>query len=133
MDRYYYTTIARELVEHRQMAFISGARQVGKTTLAKQISQNFQKTLYLNWDDTEHRLLILGDTPPLIEALGLNQLNTDCPLLILDEIHKYSQWKSFLKGLFDRFEGKIAMLVTGSARLDIFKKGGDSLLVQADS
>ncbi len=126
MDRYYYTIIARELVEHRQMAFISGARQVGKTTLAKQISQNFQTTLYLNWDDTSHRLLILGETAGLIEALGLNQLKTTVPLLVLDEIHKYSKWKSFLKGLFDRFEGRVAILVTGSARLD--KKGGDSLM-----
>jgi hypothetical protein len=110
------------------MAFVSGARQVGKTTLAKQMSQHFQATLYLNWDDTEHRLLILGETSALVEALGLNQLKTHSPLLILDEIHKYSHWKSFLKGLFDRFEGQLAILVTGSARMDIYKKGGDSLM-----
>ena len=128
MDRYYNTIIGRELSEHRQMAFVSGARQVGKTTLAKQISQSFQTTLYLNWDDTEHRFLILGDTAHLIEALGLNQLKTHIPLLVLDEIHKYAHWKSFLKGLFDRFEGKVAFLITGSARMDIFKKGGDSLM-----
>jgi len=115
MDRYYHTLLNNELVENRQMAFVSGARPVGKTTLAKQISQLFQSALYLNWDDTEHRQLILGETKDLVETLGLNQLQTSPPLLILDEIHKYSQWKTFLKGLFDRFEGKLAILVTGSA------------------
>ena len=128
MDRYYHTVLANELAENRQMAFVSGARQVGKTTLAKQIGQLFQSTFYLNWDDIEHRQLILAETKVLVEALGLNQLQTRPPLLILDEIHKYRNWKTFLKGLFDRFEGQLAILVTGSARLDVFKKGGDSLM-----
>jgi len=128
MDRYYHAILANELVEHRQMAFVSGARQVGKTTLAKQISQYFQPTVYLNWDAIEHRQIILGETATLVDMLGLNQLSAHSPLLILDEIHKYSQWKLFLKGLFDRFEGQLAILITGSARLDVFKKGGDSLM-----
>jgi len=128
MDRYYHTILADELMAHRQMALVSGARQVGKTTLAKQISQYFQPTVYLNWDDIEHRQIILGKTATLVEKLGLNQLSTQVPLLILDEIHKYRDWKNFLKGLFDRFEGQLAMLITGSARLDVFKTGGDSLM-----
>ncbi len=107
------------------MVFVSGARQVGKTTLAKQIAQNFSVAIYLNWDDIEHRQIILGD---LVDLLGLNQLNTGLPLLILDELHKFADWKSFLKGLFDRFEGRLAILVTGSARMDVFRKGGDSLM-----
>jgi uncharacterized protein len=128
MDRYYHAILANELVEHRQMTFVSGARQVGKTTLAKQISQYFQPTVYLNWDAIEHRQIILGETATLVEMLGLNQLSAHTPLLILDEIHKYYHWKLFLKGLFDRFEGQLAILITGSARLDVFKKGGDSLM-----
>lgn len=128
MERYYHAILAHELTEHRQMAFVSGARQVGKTTLAKQISQHFQPTLYLNWDDLEHRQIILAKTASLIDQLGLNQLSTHTPLLVLDEIHKYPHWKQFLKGLFDRFAGQLAILITGSARLDIFKAGGDSLM-----
>ena len=128
MDRYYHTILANELTKHRQMAFVSGARQVGKTTLAKQISQHFQHAVYLNWDDIEHRQIILGETATLVEILGLNRLSAHTPLLILDEIHKYSHWKLFLKGLFDRFEKQLAILITGSARLDVFKKGGDSLM-----
>ncbi len=128
MDRHYHRILASSLIEHRQMAFVSGARQVGKTTLAKQISQNFSAATYLNWDDIEHRQIILGDMANLVDILGLNQLNSDLPLLILDEIHKFPDWKSFLKGLFDRFEGKLAILVTGSARMNVFRKGGDSLM-----
>jgi len=128
MDRYYQAFLATELVEHRQMAFVSGARQVGKTTLSQQIAQQFKISNYLNWDNIEHRQLILGDNKMLVEHFGLNQLKTASPLLILDEIHKYSQWKQFLKGLFDQFSGQIAILVTGSARMDIFRKGGDSLM-----
>jgi predicted AAA+ superfamily ATPase len=109
MDRYYHTFLGNELAENRQMAFVSGARLVGKTTLAKQIGQLFQSTFYLNWDDIEHRQLILAETNRLVEALGLNQLQTRPPLLILDEIHKYRNWKTFLKGLFDRFEGQLAI------------------------
>jgi predicted AAA+ superfamily ATPase len=125
MDRHYHRVLVSSLVEHRQMVFVSGARQVGKTTLAKQIGENFSVAIYLNWDDIEHRQIILGD---LVEILGLNQLNTGLPLLILDELHKFADWKSFLKGLFDRFEGRLAILVTGSARMDVFRKGGDSLM-----
>jgi len=125
MDRHYHRFLASSLIEHRQMVFVSGARQVGKTTLAKQIAQKFSAATYLNWDDLEHRQIILGN---LVEILGLNQLNNDLPLLILDEIHKFPDWKYFLKGLFDRFEGKLAILVTGSARMDVFRKGGDSLM-----
>jgi len=127
MDRYYQAILAHELTEHRQMAFVSGGRQVGKTTLAKQISEYFQPTLYLNWDDLEHRQIILAKIATLIEKLELNQLSTHTPLLILDEIHKHPHWKPFLKGLFDRFAGQLAILITGSARLDVFKAGGDSL------
>jgi len=83
---------------------------------------------YLNWDDIEHRQILLGETKTLVDMLGLNQLSAHTPLLILDEIHKYAHWKLFLKGLFDRFEGQLAILITGSARLDVFKKGGDSLM-----
>lgn len=128
MDRHYHRFLASSLVEHRQMAFVSGARQVGKTTLAKQIAENFSMAIYLNWDDIEHRQIILGDMANLVDLLGLNQLNSGLPLLILDEIHKFSDWKSFLKGLFDRFESRLAILVTGSARMDVFRKDGDSLM-----
>ena len=47
---------------------------------------------------------------------------------MFDEIHKYGKWKNFLKGFFDLYEKKSKIIVTGSARLNIYKKGGDSLM-----
>ena len=96
------------------MAFIGGPRQVGKTTLARQIIKN--KSSYLNWDNVEHRYSIIR-----------NQLPTHLNELIFDEIHKSKNWRSFIKGFYDIYGDKIKVIVTGSARLDHFKKGGDSL------
>ena len=49
-------------------------------------------------------------------------------LVVLDEIHKYARWKNYLKGLYDQYKDEFRFLVTGSGRLELFKKGGDSLL-----
>lgn len=102
-----------------KMVFICGPRQVGKTTLSKQIGHKFfpDKYHYLNWDDREDRKYIIG---------GLLPGGKD--LLIFDEIHKYRNWKNYLKGEYDKYKDKFKVLVTGSARLDIYRKGGDSLL-----
>ncbi len=102
-----------------KMVFISGPRQVGKTTLANQIAENFfpNKYAYLNWDNREDRKTILN---------GIFQ--ADKKLFIFDEIHKYKNWKNYLKGEYDKYKEKFQILVTGSARLDIYKRGGDSLL-----
>lgn len=99
------------------MVFIAGPRQCGKTTLAQHIMTQFDNPLYLNWDDTEHRDLILK-----------RQWSDKNKLLVFDEIHKYPLWKNWLKGLYDTQKDKHKILVTGSARLDIYKKGGDSML-----
>lgn len=102
-----------------KMVFISGPRQVGKTTLAKLIGErSFSgKYEYLNWDNRQDRKNILNDV-----------LSAEKKLLILDEIHKYKNWKNYLKGEYDKHKEKFHILVTGSARLDIYRKGGDSLL-----
>jgi len=127
MQRLYSKQISAELFQNRQMLFVSGPRQVGKTTLSKQLCQNHNGH-YLNWDDVDHRQLILAGTNTLISTLGLDQLRAEKPLLVFDELHKYRHWKDFLKGFYDRYEQQLHILVTGSARLDIFNKGGDSLM-----
>ncbi|MEA3369471.1 MAG: ATP-binding protein [Candidatus Ratteibacteria bacterium] len=102
-----------------KMVFISGPRQIGKTTLAKQISNKFfpGKYAYLNWDNRQDRKLILNESFP-----------ADKDLIVFDEIHKYRKWKNYLKGEYDKHKQEFQILVTGSARLDVYKKGGDSLL-----
>jgi hypothetical protein len=96
------------------MVFLGGPRQVGKTTLARSLLGRTTRG-YLGWDIDEHREQILRRELPPVK------------FLVLDEIHKYRQWRNFLKGLFDAGPRDRRILVTGSARLDLYRRGGDSL------
>jgi predicted AAA+ superfamily ATPase len=98
------------------MVFLAGPRQAGKTYLAKAIAQHFIDPLYLNHDLAEHRTII-----------GQKSWLPRTDLLILDELHKMPEWKNYLKGLFDTKPPHLKLLITGSARLDIFHQSGDSL------
>jgi predicted AAA+ superfamily ATPase len=95
------------------MVFVAGPRQVGKTTLAKSLPG--AAAGYLNWDVAEHRERILRRELPVGK------------LWIFDEIHKYRSWRGLLKGAFDGRPRGQRILVTGSARLDYYRYGGDSL------
>lgn len=102
-----------------RMAFISGARQVGKTTLANQLGEQFFKgnRAYFSWDSgTDRKAVLAGKFP------------ADAEYVIFDEVHKFRKWKNLIKGIFDKHRNRFQIIVTGSARLDIFRKGGDSLL-----
>ena len=101
------------------MAFISGPRQVGKTTLAKGLLETHQN--YFNWDETPFKKKWIRDPMTILENVGAGPI-------VLDELHKYRFWKRSLKGMYDRAGKEVPIIVTGSARLDLFKKGGDSLL-----
>ena len=118
--------IIREIIEeYHKMAFVSGPRQVGKTTLAKRYQEQFGQGLYLNWDTPPHQKKILTD------PLFFEKENRDPQkpfLVVLDEIHKYARWKNYLKGIYDQGKDEFRFLITGSGRLELFKKGGDSLL-----
>ncbi len=119
-----YPAILREHFElHRQMAFVSGPRQVGKTWVCKSIAE-----AYFNWDNTDDRRTLLRGPAALAEILGVDRLRTNPPIIVLDELHKYAKWKTLLKGFFDTYGEQARLLVTGSSRLDIFRRGGDSLM-----
>jgi len=109
------------------MAMISGPRQVGKTTLARAMA-NEQETCYLNWDDFDDRELLLRGGNAMAQYIGLDQLRSYTPWVILDEIHKFPKWKQLVKGFYDKYQGQCHILITGSARMDVYKKGGDSLM-----
>ena len=114
-DRYLSSHIVRDIKE--KMVFVSGPRQVGKTTLAKYLGSNFFKSYsYLNWDYQPDRKKIIK-----------SELPANTKLLIFDELHKYKSWKNYIKGIFDKHKNDFYILLTGSARLDIYRKGGDSL------
>jgi predicted AAA+ superfamily ATPase len=103
-----------ELDLARKMVFVGGPRQVGKTTMAKHLL-GLQQQGYLSWDIPSGREAILTRELP----------STD--IWVFDELHKYKQWRDYLKGVFDQFGIKKKILVTGSARLDYYRRGGDSL------
>ncbi len=115
--RYLVKNVKEDL--KKKMVFIGGARQVGKTTLAQSLIKKFhdKHPAYLNWDSDEDRRKIRNRQWPKSE-----------PLIVLDEIHKYKGWRNFVKGLFDTLKHTHSFLITGSARLDHFRKGGDSML-----
>jgi predicted AAA+ superfamily ATPase len=106
------------------MVFLSGPRQVGKTTLSKEIAKGFKNNIYFNWDILDHKKLLIKN-PTFFE--NLNRKDESIPLVILDEIHKYRHWKNYLKGIYDEFFEDYKFLVSGSGRLDLYVKGGDSL------
>ena len=109
------------------MLFLAGPRQVGKTTLAQIMLKN-RDGLYLNWDNPEDRTLILGKYSEIISQLGPKKLRQEKPIIIFDEVHKYKNWKNHLKGFYDLHKNDCHIIVTGSAKLDLYHKGGDSLM-----
>lgn len=115
-NRYLKPVIADFL--KKKMVFLGGPRQVGKTTLCLQFLSppEVKNPAYLNWDDIHSRRLIKNAELPAR------------PLIVLDEVHKYKNWRNLVKGLYDKNKGEQNYLVTGSARLDHYRHGGDSLL-----
>lgn len=110
--RYLTPVIQKDI--RKKMVLLSGPRQVGKSTLAKSLMD--ANSVYLNWDIRKDQKIIREQAWP-----------KDGSLLILDEIHKFSKWKNFLKGICDEFQNRPPVLVTGSARLDTFRRAGDAL------
>lgn len=114
MERAQKRAIVRDL--NKKMVLLAGPRQAGKTTLAKSIAEEFSSSLYLTYDRlTDRKIIETESWLPSVE------------LLILDEIHKMDNWKNYLKGVFDTKPPQQKILVTGSARLEIFNQVGDSL------
>lgn len=128
MQRIYQDMIMEHLRDCRQMVFLVGPRQAGKTTAALMIGEHFKNFYYLNWDNLDHRRIIVDGVESAAGFAGLDRLSGDEPVIIFDEIHKYGKWKTFLKGFFDTHKDKVKIIVTGSSRLDVYKKGGDSLM-----
>ncbi|MBI5362903.1 MAG: ATP-binding protein [Planctomycetes bacterium] len=112
-ERYLTPWVRADL--EKKMVFLSGPRQVGKTTLANVLLAG-DESRYLNWDfDADRERILARDWP------------AKPGLLVLDEIHKYPRWRNLVKGLHDKRKKDLSILVTGSARLDLYRRGGDSL------
>jgi uncharacterized protein len=115
-NRYLTSEIAADLKEGK-MVFVGGPRQVGKTTLANTlVASKFERPAYFNWDNRADRKQILACAWP-----------AEADLIALDEIHKYRKWKTLIKGEYDKNKERFCFILTGSSRMDVFRKGGDSL------
>jgi predicted AAA+ superfamily ATPase len=114
LSRYLQSAIQADLAD--KMVFLAGPRQVGKTTLARRVLRERGAGSYLSWDSREDRRDIRAARWPAGEAV-----------VVLDELHKWRGWKGWLKGEFDKHRDRLRFLVTGSARLDVHRRGGDSL------
>ena len=116
LPRYITESVKADLAE--KMVFVGGPRQVGKTTFAVMYldPSTTKHPAYLNWDNTvTRRKLINGELP------------SDQSFVVLDEIHKFARWRNLVKGFYDTNRSSVSFLITGSARLDFYRKGGDSL------
>ena len=100
---------------NKKMVILSGPKQCGKTSIAKSLVKNESGRIY-NWDIAVDKKLILA-----------HKLEADAKLWAFDELHKYRGWRNWLKGIYDEHLDSKKILVTGSAKLDAYSRGGDSL------
>jgi predicted AAA+ superfamily ATPase len=121
--RIYDTLLVDHLAKYRQMVLVSGPRQVGKTTTCRNHADS-----YANWDNVNDRELILAGPARLVERFGLDRLSSIAQTILFDELRKYPRWKQFLKGFFDTYADRMRIIVTGSSRMDVYRRGGDSLM-----
>ncbi len=128
MKRIYDYLLMDHANNYRQMAFLAGPRQVGKTTTVMHIAERAKNYVYLNWDVQEHRKIILAGPEAVAAKAEFDALGRAADTIIFDELHKYSKWKIFLKGFFDLYGSRCSIFVTGSGRLNVYKRGGDSLM-----
>jgi len=122
--RILYKNIWKMLARHKQMVFITGPRQAGKTTFAQILAEDYNNSLYFNWDILDEKRKLI-ENPFFYEEV--HRKDKSMPLIIFDELHKYSNWKNYLKSVYDRDNGNYKFIVSGSGRLDMYQKGGDSL------
>lgn len=111
---------------HRRMSFIAGPRQIGKTTLVRRHLEKLgQPQLYYNWDTPSVKRNYAANPSFFIEDIPQELAR---PWIALDEIHKYPKWKNILKGYYDEWKERMQFVITGSARLELFRRSGDSLV-----
>lgn len=125
-NRAIYKELWEQLSADKPLVMLAGPRQAGKTTFARDIvAKDFSDVIYFNWDLAKDKKRLISD--PIFFSKEPRSSESSRPLVILDEIHKYRDWKNYLKGLYDQFSAEYQFFVTGSGRLEFSRKAGDSL------
>ena len=121
-----YKNLWDQLSADKPLIMLAGPRQAGKTTFARDIvAKDFPDVIYFNWDLAKDKKRLISD--PAFFSKEPRSSTSSRPLVILDEIHKYRDWKNYLKGIYDQFQTEYQFFITGSGRLEFSRKGGDSL------
>lgn len=125
LDRSFDELIRDHLAKNRQIALLTGPRQVGKTTTSRFAAGDHA---YYSWDRQTDRAVILRGPDAVAAQLGLDEIRKAPRHVVFDEFYKSRSWRTFLKGFFDVYEASTRNVETGSTRLGFFRRGGDSLM-----
>jgi len=124
INREYYENIWADFNSEKKLILIAGPRQAGKTTLVKSIASKVGSSYYFNYDIPKNKA-ILAQNPTFFEETDRNK--EENPIVIFDEIHKYKEWKNYLKGIYDGYSDSFSFIAAGSGRLELFQHGGESI------
>ena len=113
-NRYLEKYLRKDLKE--KILILTGPRQSGKTMLSKNLYASSVDYDYFNYFDVKDRF-----------TLEKKEWNRDCKYLVFDELHIKKHWKRWLKALYETTELNPGIIVTGSARLETYRRSGDSL------
>jgi len=107
VNRCYDRVLRNHFARNRQLLFLHGPRQVGKTTTARADSDALGDSLYLNYDNLDYRRPLLAGPRALVKGMELDRFRDATPICILDEIHELSDWKTLLRGLYDSYGARL--------------------------
>ena len=109
----------KELLSHYPVVAVLGARQTGKSTLAKMVLQKYKRTIYLDLQLPSH-------LNKLTEPEDFFNFNRNS-LICLDEIQYKPNLFSVLRGIIDQRKKNGQFLILGSASQDLIKQSSETL------
>ncbi len=119
LPRIYDSLLVEHLANHRQMAFVGGPRQVGKTATCR-----LRADICIDWDDIDDRERVLAGPGRFADRLKLDRPSGTVPVVLFDGLHRFPRWKQFLKGFFDVHADRVRVVATGDSRMDVHRGGG---------
>ena len=126
MKRIYQSVLEAHLRDYRQMVVLTGPRAVGKTTLCKEIISSIEPSLYLNWN--ADREIILAGPEKIYNKIKPTNLADKLPVIVLDDLYLYKEWKNLLKGYYDILSDRCRFIITVNDKVGTYRAGQDSMM-----